>query len=346
MYKSVIVNTFDTIFKNSNSLIQKLLIPIIIISVINYFLPQFITEETIKNIESKNFDFNIFLIPFILLFILTMTNISIAITTHRIAILGEDSVPKFGSYIFGLREFKFLFNSILMGFAIVLPVVLIALIPFVGVFLAPIIALLLTSRLAIIFPSISCDKNMGFIEAWRKTKNYKLILIFAVVIFPLIFSISVGLVYSLVIEFLMKLVSSHLIFLYSILNVFILVFSISSLSSVYLQIVPRPLNRKIKETKENAKEIIESSRKDINKITIDDNHKVTFESLKKEIEDQYHKLGFTEIAYNRSNSFILKNPDEIESYVSLRHDKNEYIIQTNKTVKPILNIMEQMATKK
>ncbi len=142
----------------------------------------------------------------------------------------------------------------------------------------------------------------------KNKKNYKLILIFAVVIFPLIFSISVGLVYSLVIEFLMKLVSSHLIFLYSILNVFILVFSISSLSSVYLQIVPRPLNRKIKETKENAKEIIESSRKDINKITIDDNHKVTFESLKKEIEDQYHKLGFTEIAYNRSNSFILKKP--------------------------------------
>lgn len=339
MYKEIIVNTFDTVLKNGQKLFQKLLIPTILICIINFFLPE-IVLTTNFNIKEIEFTSNESLIQFLFLFLLIMMNISIAITTHRICILGPFSVPKLGSYILGFIEFKFLFKTILIGITIAIPVILLLFVPYIGIFLAIFMAIIITARLSFIFPAIACEENISFYSSWKLTKGHTFLILFSIILFPLIFSISVGLVYSLLIEFLIKLVSPNFKILYSFLNIFITVFSISALSSTYLYIKPRPLNVKIKNDIEPLKDIIEKKKKELYKIIIHDKYKVTFKSLKDELENQYSKLGFIDIVYNRNNAFILKNYENEESYVSLRYENNNFTIQTNKTEKPILKILE------
>ena len=340
MYKKIIINTFDTVFKNQNGLFQKLLIPIILLTIINYYLPQFINNEIfITGLNINAFKIQ-YLFPVILLFLTIMINISIAITTHRIAILGEGSVPKFGSYILGLRELKFLFKSVLMAFIIAIPVILSFFIPIIGPIIAIILFFLLISRLSFVYPAISCDEKMSFFQAWKNTRNYKMLSIFAIVIFPLIFSFTVGFIYTLAIEFLIKIVSSKLIILYSLLNVFIMVFSISALSSFYLLIKPQAFNNIIKKENNTKGEILVTKRKNLHKIVIDDSHDISFASLKKELIKQYHELSFNDIALDRERSFLLRTPQNIEAYVSLRYEDDRYIIQTNQTDEPKLEILK------
>lgn len=339
MYKDIIVNTFDTVFKNGQTLLQKLLIPIIIISIINFFLPQIIAENL--NIFKENFSLEKMIIPLSILFLIIMANISIAVTTHRVAILGESSLPKFGSFIFGIREIKFLFKTIILAFAITIPVVLIFFIPIVGPFIGVFMGILLTSRLSFIYPSIACDEKMSLYESWKYTKGYSFLTLFTIIIFPLIFAISVGFVYTLAIEFLIKLVSPHFTILYTFLNVFITVFCISALSSAYLYIKPQPLNKSLKEKDNEIREIIENSKADQYKIIIHDKYPVTFKSLKKELENQYTKLKFDILAYDRKNAWLLKSEDDEEAYVSLRHENDEFTIHVKKTEKPNLNILKK-----
>lgn len=340
MYKEIIINTFDFIFKNSNQLIKKLILPIILISIINYFIPQFSNPKILK-LDINSLDINSLLIPLLLAFSLIMLNISIAITTYRIAILGEDSLPSFGSYLFGLREFKFLFKTILIGIIILIPTLLAIFIPFVGPYISIFISLLLISRLVLVFPSISCDEPMSFYESWKLTKNHTFLSLFAVIIFPIIFSLTVGVIYTLAIEFMIKLMSSHFWFLYSILNVFITVFSISALSSLFIYLKPTSLNKFKKDEPNPIRDIIEKQKKDLFKIIIHDKQKVNFNILKKELVEQYTKLHFTDIAYDRKNAWILKNITNEEAYVSLRYDNDEFTITTNKTVKPELNFLNK-----
>ncbi len=339
MYKKIIINTFDTIFKNQNHLIEKLIIPIIIITIINHYLPQFINKEVITSFNIDNFKIKSLAIPTFLFFLLIMLNISIAVTTHRVAILGPTSVPRFGRFLLGLREIKFLLKSILMIIIIAIPIFLSFFIPVIGPYLSLALIFILSSRLCFIYPAISCDEKMSFYEAWKYTKNYRMITFFAVILFPLIFSLTVGFIYTLVIELLIKLISEELIILYSFLNVFILVFSMSALSNLYLLLKPQSLNKIKKEENIHEKEISVSKRKNLHKVVIEDTYNVTFTSLKKELINQYDKLNFIDLALDRDRSFLLRNPLNEEAYVSLRYDGNEFIIQTNNTEEPILKIL-------
>lgn len=339
LYKKIVVNTFDTVLKNSQEIFQKLLIPTILICIINFFLPEIIQSVNF-NIKEIKFTTNESLMHLLLIFLFIMINISIAITTHRVLILGSTSVPKLGSYILGLREFKFLFKTILIVIIVAIPAILLFFIPYVGIFLAIFIAILLSARLSFIFPSIACEEDISFYSSWKLTKGHTFLILFSLILFPFLFSISVGLVYSLLIEFLVKTISPYFNILYSFLNVFITVFSISALSSAYLFIKPRPLNVKIKHNSEPLRDIIENKKKELYKIIIHDKYKITFKSLKNELEEQYNKLGFVNIVYNRQNAFILKNNEDEESYVSLRYENNDFTIQTNKTEKPILKILQ------
>ncbi len=345
MYKEIIINTFDTIFKNSNNLIQKLIIPTILISILNFYAQQYINPKLIDNININTIDPISSLLPITITFMLIMINISIAVTTHRVSILGANSVPKLGSYILGLREFKFLLKSILLGLIIAIPLIAVSLIPVAGIFIAPILAILLISRLSLIFPAISCDAKLGFYEIWKITREYKTLTFLMIIVFPFIFSLTVGIVYTFAIEFLIKLVSVHMIVLYSILNVFILVFSISALSSVYKYINPKPLNESTKNMEEPLKEIIQSSRRGLHKLIIQDKYNVDFNSLKKELEEQYLRLGFSELAYSRKNSWLIKNPEDEEAYISLRYEGDEYFIYVKNSDEPTLKIIQKPKNK-
>jgi len=295
----------------------------------------------INNSNISNLDINQLLLPSIVIFILIMTNISIAVTTHRVVILGIDSVPTFGSVIFGYREFKMLFKIIQYSIIIAIPLVLVSLIPIVGIFIAIFLSIILISRLSLVFPACACDDKFGFLSAWRATNRYKLLTIVMVILFPFVFSFTVGFVYTIAIEFLVKIVGPYLSFLYSILDVFLTVFFVSALSSVYNLVNPRPLNKSLKDIEQIKKKIDISSINNNHSVTIDDKYKTSFQSLKKELYEQYKVHGFTEIVYDRSNSWILKNPKEEIPYISLRYENNEYLIYVKNSVKPKLSILKK-----
>jgi ABC-type nitrate/sulfonate/bicarbonate transport system permease component len=84
-----------------------------------------------------------------------------------------------------------------------------------------------------VLPATAIDEKMSLLDALAFTKNYKLLSLFMVTIFPTIIAILIALVYGLIIGFLTGVVSSHLSILYVFLNVFITVLVISCLSVTY-----------------------------------------------------------------------------------------------------------------
>lgn len=341
MYEKILVSTFDSIFKNFDKLFQKLLIPIFLLVLIEYFFTNFINVNTISNIKDGNFNLNQLAIFFLLLFLLIMINISIAITTHRVSILGNDSVSNFGSAILGKREFKFLFKSIQLCFILAIPTFLLSLIPVAGIFIAIGVAVIISSRLSLVFPALACDNNMSFKESWNITKRYKLLTFIMIVVFPAIFSFSVAFVYNLAIGFLVKVVSEYFSILYSFLNIFIMIFTISVISSVYKYIYNMLFTEIKKEHNEKPNEVIESSDKNFQKIEIKNFKNISFESLKKELYSQCKKFNFCEIVFDRTNVWIIKNPEEEESYLSLRYDNNIYTIVAKNCSIPRLDILKK-----
>lgn len=345
MYKDIIINTFDTIFKNAQSFILKLLFPTIILMLISYYLPQ-THNYTISDLKQLDFSLKDIAIPLFLIFLAIMTTISIAITTHRISILGNASLPKFGSLIFGLREFKFLFKFLFFGLITSILVFILSFIPYKGILIPNIeiiiaicLSILLVCRLSFVYPAVSCDESISFYESWKYTRGHTFLMLFAVILFPLIFSIAVTFIYSIAIGFFIKGGSPYFLIYYSFLNILILIFSITALSSAYLLIKPRPINNKIAIKDDKIRDVIEKEKKESYKLIIHDKHKVTFKSLKKELEEFYSKLGFTQIAYDRENNWLLTNNENSEAYISLRYDNNEYTIQVNKIQKPKLKIL-------
>jgi len=112
----------------------------------------------------------------------------IAVTTHRIILLGPESVPKWGLNKLTKREFKFILYGIGIGICLILPG-LFALIPAGGWILALLGMCYLLGRLSLVFPAVATDKNWSFQDSWVATKPHQLMMITIVVIFPLVVAI-------------------------------------------------------------------------------------------------------------------------------------------------------------
>lgn len=337
MYERIFVKTFDSIFKNFNNLFQKLLIPIFFVTFLDFYLSNFFLPQFIINTKNRIFELDQILLLLFIGFILMMLNISIAVTVHRIAILGNDSVSKYGSFILDKRDFKFLFKSMLLVLIFIIPNAIISLIPVVGVFLSFIFTVMLVSRLSLVFPALSCDEEISFKESWNLTKDYKLLTFVMLVLFPVIFSISVSFVYSLLIAFLTNVISEYFSIFYSFLNIFIMIFIVSLLSNLYIEIKSKKIDSLESKKRVTIDKTTKFSDDGVHKILINNSHEITFDSLKEELLKQYEKVNFSEIVFDRDNSWILKNPDDDESYVSLRFDNQFYTVHTKNCVIPVLN---------
>lgn len=342
MYKEILKNTFASVFEKKDILFKALLIPTLLLMIFDYLL-----DTDLANLYIS--------IPFFILSVLI--NITIAITTHRILLLKESQIPIWGLFKFTSREYKFLFATIGLLLFIFIPVFLLIVassfvdniqidssigsIMIVIVAIAILISIVvIASRLSLVFPSISIEKNMTFKQAWSYTKNYKLLCFITIILFPALFSIIFGLAYGLVIGFLMKLISPQLDVLYTILNVFINVFMISALSNTYKYIVSQ--TPEIHEKKEVSTHITKLSINDYDTIELEENNEVTFESLKDALITQYEELDFVVTVVNEIDSWVVKQSEDGDAYVALRATKDEYQIQTFNTDEPILkNIKEQ-----
>lgn len=317
-YKEIINNSFSLLVKKREVLARALLIPFIFLLVIYYIGKIY---PNISNFPSL------------------MISIAVAIATHRILLKEEEFPVKWGYFEFGLREFKY-FRYTLFICLLCLPSLLCLFIPVIGTSLTVIICLILISRMSLVFPAIALDEEMSVWDSWNNTKHYKLITFFSIIVFPTIITLAVGIVYSLVINFLVKVVSPQLEILYVILDLFITVLVVSTLSSTYKFIGKYGFVKVVKEKKSDEEILIDE--KDGNfKISIPFIFDKTFEEIKNELLSQYEELGFSNIVINKENLWMIKNPQNDDSYVSLSVETNKFQLETFNTNKPELTFITQ-----
>ncbi|ADG94503.1 hypothetical protein Arnit_2855 [Arcobacter nitrofigilis DSM 7299] len=341
MYKEIIKRTLDLLFEKKYILMRALFIPFLILSIIEYYSTHImISKSTFYILTALSF----------------LVTIVMSINVHRILLLSEEETPKWGVYKFGQREISFILKGIGLGLLMALVFFLVYFISlFIGKFIQGffgsnvayfynilvVVVLvgfigMITSRISLIFPSIAIDKPLDFGDALALSKNYKLLVFMMVIIFPILFATVVSFVYGLVIKFLMALISSDLSILYSLLNIFVTVFTIGFLSVTYEYIISK---QPIIETQEKLNEIEFIDNENSFKMIIDDRYETTYEQLKEDLIKQYKPLGFDEIVVDKDTSFMLKNKDNQESYILVTHMNNEFIVETfNVKDKPILSI--------
>ena len=136
-----------------------------------------------------------------------------AVTTHRLVLLGPDSVPTWGLRKITRREVLFLFHALV--FIVVLtamfyvmkrtPTVVLSIISqlfepeyllenyYVYMILTAIIevfwvcvSLFAINRFTLIFPGIAIDQGVTFPLSWKLTKNHQIPLLMTLIVFPLI----------------------------------------------------------------------------------------------------------------------------------------------------------------
>jgi hypothetical protein len=153
----------------------------------------------------------------------------IAIITHRVVLLGPNSVTRWGLSRWTNREFIFIAYGLgmcllFLGIAIALSIpILFTDLPssFAVILLVP-IALWLSSRLSLVFPGIAIDRKLTFKRSWQLTRPYQLLMILSVGVLPILSSWLV---------FLLARVS--MTFISGIAEVLILVLEIAVLSKAY-----------------------------------------------------------------------------------------------------------------
>ncbi len=113
----------------------------------------------------------------------------LAITTHRVILLGSDSVPKWGLLKWSNRETYFVLHFIGLGL-ILLPLgILLKFIPLAGSILVLLFYCWLFARLSLVFPAIAIEHGVSFKYAWKLTTNYQLLMFLIVVVYPIILSV-------------------------------------------------------------------------------------------------------------------------------------------------------------
>ena len=147
----------------------------------------------------------------------------IAVITHRVILLGPESVAEWGLYIPQKREFYFFLYSVGLGLCMI-PVGLLAIIiPVVGVVVSVLVMLYLISRLSLVFPAIATDKEWSFSDSWKATEKHQPLMIVVIVVIPLLFAIP---------EQLLSMVP-YLDFLVVLLWVFSMVYLVAALSVAF-----------------------------------------------------------------------------------------------------------------
>jgi len=220
------------IFENYEAIGRALVIPTVLLLVLNF-------ASTAMTSPDKNFSIaSIFFI-----FLSLLVDIIILITVHRILILGNDSVPKWGMQKFEKREFAFFQKYLIVALVFVVVVVLstaglkiIGINIFASMFLTMMVCAVFLSRISLVFPAIAVDTKMSFKDSFEFTRDFKLLIFVTVIVFPVAFSLIIGGIYTFIISMLVASISPHLNLLMVLLNVVISVFLVSALSNTYMYI--------------------------------------------------------------------------------------------------------------
>jgi len=171
------------------------------------------------------FEINKFLYYF-LFFLSFLIQTIFAITTHRIILLGKESVPEWGLRSWSKREtFFFIHVLILTGgmYILLLAPIFSGFIPIVVMPISFIFIIWLWARLSLVFPGIAIDKGVTFKLSWALTKKYQLLMFLVVIAFPVLLAIP-----SVLLSFI-----PYTSVLTNIMSTFVIVFEVAALSVAY-----------------------------------------------------------------------------------------------------------------
>ena len=109
-----------------------------------------------------------------------------AITTHRVVLMGEGAVPRWGIGGWGRREISFILHLLGLTFAAMFLMAL-------GLVLPPPLAVLVAigiavvfSSLSLVFPAIAVGDELDVAGAWNLAEGYRLLMVVAVCLFPFV----------------------------------------------------------------------------------------------------------------------------------------------------------------
>lgn len=214
--KQVFGGAFAYILHYRKTLLQALFIPFIVYIVsalikLLFYYQAYLSSSLLINI----------------LFSLTglAAQVIFAIVTHRIVILGPQSVGPWGITSWSKRETTFVIYFVLLWVLVGILITLFSFHPYVTL-IALLLVLWYSSRLFLVFPAIAIDKKISFHESWELTKKCHLFIFLVVVVFPILLAIP-----NYLTSFL-----PYTYFIDLLLTPLILVFEIAALSLTYKMI--------------------------------------------------------------------------------------------------------------
>lgn len=111
--------------------------------------------------------------------------ILVAITTHRILLLGPGSVPGHGVIGFSMRELRYVMYVIGISL-IVIPGLLLHFIPLLGAVFFFVFLAWIWGRSALVFPGVALNEEFYLQNSWDKTKGYNFMMAMVVTIYPVL----------------------------------------------------------------------------------------------------------------------------------------------------------------
>ncbi|WP_423896790.1 hypothetical protein [Candidatus Pelagadaptatus aseana] len=115
-----------------------------------------------------------------------LIHVNVAITTHRMLLLGPDSVPEWGINRWSKRETLFAFHMLFLILLLCLIVIPLAFIPTVGMTLGVLVFFWLACRFSLAFPGIAVNEAVSFKLSWKLTQRHQFPLAVVLIIFPLV----------------------------------------------------------------------------------------------------------------------------------------------------------------
>lgn len=122
--------------------------------------------------------------------------ILVAITTHRVLLLGPSSVPGYGIISISKRELKYFMSAIGIGLLFI-PTFIFAYIPIIGVVICLVLFVWLAGRLSVVFPAVALDKDFSFKDAWELTSGFDFPMLLIVGAYPIILAAPLELLYKI-----------------------------------------------------------------------------------------------------------------------------------------------------
>ena len=147
----------------------------------------------------------------------------IAVSTHRIILLGPDTVTTLGAFNWSMRETRFAMYGFFLGIIMVFVMFPLLLIPQIGGWLAVPVVCWVIGRLSLVFPAIAIDEESSFSNAWDLSRNHQILMIVVVIVFPVLLFLPSQLFLRVPYGFVIS----------SILSTLAVVFTVAALSVAY-----------------------------------------------------------------------------------------------------------------